>query len=397
MLVIQCSSSAWLETLKNEGQQEKPDTTNRTITASPNKMNNRSDAKLVANSKISDSIARVRIKPLDPLRLSTTSQKDKDLRMQSMSLSDTWNFILQDFDQYDTSFSRLLRDEENISKESKSKKAASKKKSKPPRTLYSVSWSIALSTATIIAMTSAKSFATMVKSSGVRWETLPNLIPLLLSAEHEIGVRIRNYAYRKFLPIGWQTMEKMILMEIWRSIWLKTFRSLRDAYTHFFGVNYYETLWETYAPGWIRRGVRSYFVKILQGRLQNVIYGWITRGWEVVSIGFGSWWLEFELIEDGDFDMKDGDREIPGLIKDEDIEIEIEFEDSTTTDLVEADMHDGNIVTDLQLEDATTFKDLVNEDFSGDTDMDIDIEDSAGSVDMEDSDLISDEVIDTGG
>jgi hypothetical protein len=137
---------------------------------------------------------------------------------------------------------------------------------------------------------------------------------------------------------------------------------MRDIYIHWFGENYYECLWEKYAPGWIRRGVRSYFVKMLQGRLQNVVYGWVTRGWEVVSIGFGSWWLDFEFVGDGDVDtiddaetdssetLQSGDMDESyveelnsELLDDEDIELEMEFEEPASVDM--------DVINEIELND----------------------------------------------
>jgi hypothetical protein len=97
----------------------------------------------------------------------------------------------------------------------------------------------------------------------------------------------------------------MAWMEIWRSVWKYSFRLGRKTYHLWTGNKYYDSVWEKYAPGWLRRGVRSVVVKKLQGGLQGLVYGWITRGWEVVSIGFGSGWLDFEIVGDGDGDNVD--------------------------------------------------------------------------------------------
>ena len=99
-------------------------------------------------------------------------------------------------------------------------------------------------------------------------------------------------------------MHKMVLMEVWRAIWAKTFKSLRRLHHYVFAENYYDALWEQYAPGWLRRGVRTSVVTMVQRNLQNVIYGWVTKGWDVVSIGLGigSGWVGFEFVQDGDVD-----------------------------------------------------------------------------------------------
>jgi len=325
---------------------------------------------------------RIRSSQLLSQRRDKRTHQEKDLRLQSTSLSDRWKFIQLESSNYadgnidtSTAFSRLLREEANahdasstpdsVNATSKSKSSTSKSSNKPPRTFYTVAWSIALSTVTILAMTSATTFSSVLKEmpiENLKWGYISQTIPLLLSAEQEIATRLKTYFQTKFVPIGWQTMEKMILMEIWRSIWLKTFRTMRDIYIHWFGENYYECLWEKYAPGWIRRGVRSYFVKMLQGRLQNVVYGWVTRGWEVASFGFGSWWLDFEFVGDGDVDtiddaetdssetLQSGDMDESyveelnsELLDDEDIELEMEFEEPASVDM--------DVINEIELND----------------------------------------------
>lgn len=365
MLIIN-SASAWLQIYKSE----EPDDKAPKSTGSSNSSN----TILGAKTNTGEKYAQVRIRPSSHLRLSSQrngkTQEEMDLRLQSMSLSDRWTFILQDSDQYDTSFSRLLREEEekDVSTESKNSKntsTSSTGKSKRSRTLYSISWSIVLSTLTILAMTSATSFSSVLKGFPYKileWKSLTQTLPLLLSAEQEIARKMKQYFAKKFVPLGWQTMEKMILMEIWRSIWMKSFRTMRDTYTFLFGVNYYSSLWEKCAPGWIRRGARSYFVKILQGRLQNIVYAWATRGWEVVSIGFGSGWLDFEFVEDGDADIVDEsvsgddtdtfvDDNAPELLDDVDIELEMEFEDASVDIPGDGD-------ADIDMDDDTSFLEM---------------------------------------
>ena len=226
---------------------------------------------------------------------------------KSMSLAERWTLIIQDEkdDPINTAFTNLLKVEE--SKESNNTESPIGAKSKPPKTFFSVGMSIALSTLTIVAMASATTLSSTVydfpyKMLEMEWKQLPEILPSLLSARYQLLQKLETYFTNTFIPVGLQTMEKMILMEVWRTFWSETFRCLRGYYLDIFQHNYYNTMWEQYAPGWVRRGVRSFFVKIVQGRLQNFIYSWMTRGWEVVSIGFGVSWLDFEPVADADPD-----------------------------------------------------------------------------------------------
>mmetsp|Transcript_8550 Transcript_8550/g.16108 ORF Transcript_8550/g.16108 Transcript_8550/m.16108 type:complete len:286 (-) Transcript_8550:42-899(-) len=196
------------------------------------------------------------------------------------------------------------------------------------------------------------------------WEHLSQIIPTLLSSEHEVAEKIKKYIHQRFLPKSLQTMEKMILMEIWRAFWMNTFRLMRTGFYYIFGESYYDSVWETYAPGWLRRGVRSMFVKKVQGRLQSVLYGWVTKGWEVVSIGFGYGWWDFEMVQDGHnvggekndgASGGDGSGEREGhpveLLDDVDIELEMEFEDGSVSSGEEEEEEDDDLIENNDDED----------------------------------------------
>ena len=320
-----------------------------------------------------------------------SNSQESSQQLDSISLSDRWAFILQDseLDEYNTSFSKLLKEEEeevrvHVSANEKTPKNAStaKIKHEPTRSIYSVAWSIGLSTLAILGMTSIKSlysamYTFPVQNLSLDWKTITQTIPFLLSAEQEIYRKSKKYVVEKFIPLGWQTIEKMVLMEIWRSIWLNTFRTMREYYHLTFGENYYESLWETYAPGWIRRGVRSYCVKIMQGRVQNVVYSWVTRGWKVVGIGFGSWWLDVELVGDGDIDANvDFDFDFDSNIA----SFEIDDSDATEIDL-EPEILDADVSIDLDsFEDESSF-DVSLEDDSV-------LEDNTSSIELDDVDSV---------
>jgi len=188
----------------------------------------------------------------------------------------------------------------------------------------------------------------------------------ILSAENEMTQKLTSLLQKTILPIGKETFFKMAWMEIWRSVWLHSFRFLRGRYQVWTGCKYYDSVWERYAPGWLRRGVRSVVVKKVQGGLQGVVYRWITRGWEVVSIGFGggggSGWLDFEVVGDGDGDGDIGDGNggggQGGL---DEMELELEFENGA--DLSEGE-GEGSGMDDCVMDD----------DVDMDMDMDVDIE-----------------------
>lgn len=145
------------------------------------------------------------------------------------------------------------------------------------------------------------------------------------------------------------------------------------------------------------------FVKKVQGRLQNILYGWITKGWEVVSIGFGYGWLDYEIIQEGQIVASPSEEngesygsggsgsgetvdalslsnvhvgEIQGhheLIDDIDMDLEMEFEDGSMgsveqqqqqedDDFVQNDDFEDDFSNTLEEESALNDDDSINDD-----------------------------------
>jgi hypothetical protein len=270
-------------------------------------------------------------------------------------------------------------------------------------TLNSMSWSILLTTLTILAMTCATSLSSLVyrnlptNQSSNPWEHISQVIPIILSSEYEALKKIKRFIRKKCLTKSLETLEKMILMELWRTFWMNTFRLARTYFHYIFGESYYDSIWECYAPGWLRRGVRSVFVKKVQGRLQSMLYGWITKGWEVVSIGFGYGWLDYEIIQEGQVvaspsedngesygsgetvdDLSLSDVVVGGiqghheLIDDIDMDLEMEFEDGSMgsveqqqqeeDDFVQNDDFEDDFSNTLEEESALNDDDFMNDD-----------------------------------
>jgi len=314
-------------------------------------------------------------------------------KLDSISIADRWNFILKNqTHDPNTQFAKLLESQQQTQhhqpqqeEESKSSQSKSQNSStQDHHSFYSISWSILLTTVAIIGMTSFTSLSALLYSNSGspiihahKWKDLPQAIaqtiPILLKAEFEISHQVKTYLYQNVLPTGWETLHKMLLMEMWRSVWLKTFRLLRTYFSRLTGKNYYYSKWETYAPAWLRRGVRSFFIKNVQGRLQGVLYAGVARGWEMASIGFGSgsgWW-DYEIVEDGNVDGDshrgdsdedaDTDSGMNGLEElgqesDEmDLEMEMEFENGAdiieTVEVSPIDSDDADCLTADYLED----------------------------------------------
>ncbi len=240
------------------------------------------------------------------------SIQDTSLRLGSESLADRWSFLL-DRTPYDNhvvnvpSFTAQLRalEESTTKPTSVNSNAIRKKRNRDERSLKSVSWSIALSTGTILAMTSMTQLSSLAMGMPSNESQTPlawwKNIFALLSNEFDITFStITAYLRNKFIPLGIETLQRMILMELWRSFWLKIFAGLRDVHHSVFKESYYESIWESYAPGWLRRGVRAYFVKKVQADLQMTLGTWVGKGWDLMG---GSVWLDFQFVQDG----KEGD------------------------------------------------------------------------------------------
>jgi hypothetical protein len=284
---------------------------------------------------------------------------ETSLRLGTESLVDRWTFILDtshnaladeeatiSIHHLPASFANQLRDLENAEKAKKysddfnmnnencniknsetiTKKSPSKKQTttsknsstKSTRTFTSVSYAIVISTVTILAMTTLTHLSSLLYgASGTVSGGRSNMsifsklkaIPFLLTAEYkydtqlmeETKQKILTYITEKLIPTGLETLQKMILMEVWRTVWLRTFAGMRDFWhRHLFGQSYYESMWETYAPGWLRRGVRAYFVRKVQGDLQVTLGSWISKGWDLMGNGGGSFlWLDSDTVLDG--------------------------------------------------------------------------------------------------
>lgn len=290
-------------------------------------------------------------------------------KMDNISLEERWEFILAQENHAgpDTSFAALLKSQkENIncnnSTFTKDAKDGSNSSSMGVlEYISSISYSILLTTVTVLSMTSFKTLKTVLYQypyQSLDWQKLPDLIPLVLSTESKLATSLKSFATETLIPTATETIHKMVLMECWRTFWMKSFKLLRKYYHSITGVSYYKSDWEVYAPGWLRRGIRSAFVKHFQRRLQNVIYSWMTRGWEIVSIGFGPAWLDFEIFEDDDtssvdsktiasksVELDDDTTESKEALDELDVELELEFEDTEAEDSGDLSVENENIVS----------------------------------------------------
>ena len=284
---------------------------------------------------------------------STKAALPRNSKMDNISLEDRWEFILANENHADTSFAALLKSQkENIncnnSTFTKDTNDGSNSSSMGIlEYISSISYSILLTTVTVLSMTSFKTLKSVLYSypyQSLDWQKLPDLIPLVLSTESKLATSLKSFAVETLIPTATETIHKMVLMECWRTFWMNSFKLLRKYYHSFTGVSYYKSDWEVYAPGWLRRGIRSAFVKHFQKKLQNVVYLWMTRGWEIVSIGFGPAWLDFEIFGDDyapSVDSKtiasksvelEETKDSKEALDELDVELELEFEDAVVED-----------------------------------------------------------------
>jgi hypothetical protein len=134
---------------------------------------------------------------------------------------------------------------------------------------------------------------------------------------------------------------KMIYMELWRQFWKQTFHVLRKDIYSFFVVtffpsssmsslksynDYHSSIWEKNAPEFLRRGLKSIFVKYLQGHLESFIGHWFMKGYDLIGI--------YYVYNDGEFIEEDKE----GVVFEEDEDIVID-----ATLLVENDDDGGDV------------------------------------------------------
>mmetsp|Transcript_61805 Transcript_61805/g.182463 ORF Transcript_61805/g.182463 Transcript_61805/m.182463 type:complete len:307 (-) Transcript_61805:346-1266(-) len=75
-----------------------------------------------------------------------------------------------------------------------------------------------------------------------------------------------NYLQQRALPVVWDTVKKMLLMEFWRRVWMVVFRQTKKG-LHFIAGKA-TTIWTKYCPFWIQRGFQSIFKKTVEKRVQ---------------------------------------------------------------------------------------------------------------------------------
>lgn len=283
----------------------------------------------------------------------STSFQYTSLNMKSQTLADRWNFIIDSPSESALTFQKLLHDATHTSHKS------AKSKSKEV-TLTSIAWSTGLSLLAILGISCASSFSTILYN-------IHKLPVLITSKESNFDYsKVNNYIFQRFVPKAIRVTYKMILMDFWRNLWLQTFSSLRELHFNIHGFSYYETIWERHAPGWLRRGVRAYFVKNIQTELQKIFGSWISSGVDLMTT---STWLDESLIGDslvdGEiFEMDDDEFEVSTV--DESASMETDIDESLldmNTELIDSDLVLSEADTDLGL-------DLIDEGMDVDTNTD---------------------------
>lgn len=272
--------------------------------------------------------------------------------MEAQTLADRWNFIVTSPSESALAFQKLLNEAKHTSHKS------TKIKSKEV-TVSSIIWSTGLSLLAILGISCASSLSTILYN-------IHKLPILLVSKESTFDYsKVNNYIFQRFIPKAIRVTYKMILMDFWRSLWLQTFSSLRELHFSIHGFSYYETMWERHVPGWLRRGVRAYFVKNVQTELQSIFGSWISSGVDLMTT---STWLDESLIGDslvdGEiFEIDDDAFEVSTL--DESNSMELDADDSLL------DMDAGMDDSDLALDEA-------------DTDLGLDVVDEGTYLDVND-------------
>ena len=131
---------------------------------------------------------------------------------------------------------------------------------------------------------------------------------------------IKSYIINhELIPRTHQIITKLIYMELWRHFWIEIFVFLR---THVYKTlsfafmsssfmsvlptssfnnnnnhndnSYKSSFWEKNAPGFLKRGLKSLFIKYAQGHLEKLIGDWFTKGYDFIGlevVGGNSWTL----------------------------------------------------------------------------------------------------------
>lgn len=250
----------------------------------------------------------------------STSFEYVPINMKSQTLADRWHFIIESQNESTLAFQKLLHDATHASH----KMAKAKYKEV---TLTSIAWSTGLSLLAILGISCASSLSTILYNI--------HKLPVLFASKESTSFdysKVNNYIFHRFIPKAIRVTYKMIIMDFWRNLWLQMFSSLRELHFNIHGFSYYETMWERHTPGWLRRGVRAYFVKNIQTELQSIFGSWISSGVDLMTT---STWLDESLIGDS-------------LVDGEMFEIdEDEFEVSLPDEPASIEAYDGDSLLDV--------------------------------------------------
>ena len=161
---------------------------------------------------------------------------------------------------------------------------------------------------------------------------------------------IKSYIINhELIPRTHQIITKLIYMELWRHFWIEIFVFLRthvyktlsfafmsssfmsvmptSSYnnnnnnSHNNNNSYKSSFWEKNAPGFLKRGLKSLFIKYAQGHLEKLIGDWFTKGYDFIGlevVGGNSWTLmekdHNDHNDDNDNDDVDSDYDVNNTI-----------------------------------------------------------------------------------
>lgn len=233
--------------------------------------------------------ANKNLKSRNPTRLSNRNHQE--------SLAERWRFmlesneILHSSDDYSAPPSALQRQLLGIEtpKESSLTDRGNREETSKSKSghLSEIPWSVTLSTVTVLGTLATSSLSSLIYGYPFSFLDWKNLLPLVITSPALQPIQIQSYIFEKFLPSGIMALHKMALMEAWRRIWIQVFTNIRRLYKDVFKDSYYNSFWEKYVPLWLRRGVRSLFVKKFQGNLEGIVTSWFSWGANSFSESFG--------------------------------------------------------------------------------------------------------------
>mmetsp|Transcript_26063 Transcript_26063/g.29788 ORF Transcript_26063/g.29788 Transcript_26063/m.29788 type:complete len:559 (-) Transcript_26063:1861-3537(-) len=134
---------------------------------------------------------------------------------------------------------------------------------------------------------------------------------MILQVMTTVTKPIIRYISNKIIPQSISTFKRFALMEFWRLSWMHLFKNLRNIYKFIFNSKYHDSTWEIYAPGWLKRGMKTLFIKYTKRYLELSFGDVYSKGFDLIGMNILLDNTSDDILDDddngGDLLISDGE------------------------------------------------------------------------------------------